>query len=71
MAARSDLDRKGAEEAIDHTDAKRARYHREYYKRAWDDPASFHFTINTMALGYDGAADLIVARAVRLGWSEG
>jgi cytidylate kinase len=71
VAARSNLDAKGAEEAIDRTDANRARYHREYYKRTWDDPAAFHFTINTAALGYDGAADLIISRAVKLGWVQG
>jgi len=70
VAARSNLDRKGAEEAIDRTDANRARYHREYYTRSWDDPDRFHFTINTAALGYDGAADLIISRAARLGWVE-
>jgi cytidylate kinase len=71
VAARSNLERKGAEEAIDRTDANRARYHREYYKRNWDDPAGYHFTINTAALGYDGAADLIIARAAHLGWVQG
>jgi cytidylate kinase len=71
VAARSDLDRKGAEEEIDRTDANRDRYHREYYKRHWDDPTGFHFTINTAVLGYEGSADLIIARAVHLGWVEG
>lgn len=71
VAARSNLERKGAEEAIDRTDANRARYHREYYKRNWDDPAGYHFTVNTAALGYDGAADLIIARAAHLGWVQG
>ena len=71
VAARSNLDRKGAEEAIDRTDANRARYHREYYKRHWDDPATFHFTLNTAALGYDGAAEVIISRAVHLGWVQG
>jgi cytidylate kinase len=65
---RSNLDRKGAEEAIERIDANRARYHREYYKRDWADPAGYHLVLNTEALGYEGAAELIVARARGLGW---
>jgi len=65
---RSVLDRKAAEEAIERIDANRARYHREYYKRDWADPAGYHLVLNTEALGYEGAAELIVARAKGLGW---
>jgi cytidylate kinase len=65
---RSDLDRKGAEEMIERIDSNRARYHREYYKRDWADPAGYHLVLNTEALGYDGATSLIVARANELGW---
>jgi cytidylate kinase len=65
---RSKLERKGAEEAIERIDANRARYHREYYKRDWADPAGYHLVLNTEALGYEGATDLIVARAKGLGW---
>ena len=68
VAAREGVDRGAAEAAIDKTDANRARYHREYYKRDWADPAMYHLTLNTGALGYDHAADLIVARARQLGW---
>ena len=68
VAAREGIDAAAAEAAIDKTDANRARYHREYYKRDWSDPAHYHLTLNTGALGYEGAADLIVARARRLGW---
>ena len=48
-----------AGEAIDETDATRARYHRQYYARDWADPANYHLVLNTAALGIDGAADLI------------
>jgi cytidylate kinase len=65
---RSALDRKGAEEAIERIDSNRARYHREYYKRDWADPAGYHLVLNTEALGYEGATALIVARARELGW---
>jgi len=68
VAARERIDAAAAEAAIDKTDANRARYHREYYKREWSDPAQYHLTLNTGVLGYEGAADLIVARARRLGW---
>ena len=68
VAAREGIDAAAAEAAIDKTDANRARYHREYYKRDWSDPAHYHLTLNTGALGYEGAADLIVERARRLGW---
>ena len=68
VAARERIDAAAAEAAIDKTDANRARYHREYYKREWSDPAHYHMTLNTGALGYEGAADLIVERARRLGW---
>lgn len=68
VAAREQVDAATAAAAIEKTDANRARYHREYYKRDWADPAQYHLTLNTGALGYEGAADLIVARARFLGW---
>lgn len=49
-----------AAHAIDEMDARRQRYHREYYQRDWSDPANYHMTLNTGALGFDGAADLVV-----------
>ncbi|HTK55368.1 MAG TPA: cytidylate kinase-like family protein [Gemmatimonadales bacterium] len=68
VAAREGIDAAAAEAAIDKTDANRARYHREYYRRDWSDPAQYHVTLNTGILGYDAAADLIVSRARQLGW---
>lgn len=62
------VDSKHAETLLDDTDAHRARYHREYYKRNWDDPSLYHMILNTAALGFDGAAEVIVARARRMGW---
>ena len=70
VAAREQVDAATAAAAIEKTDANRARYHREYYKRDWADPAQYHLTLNTGALGYEGAADLIVARARFLGWTD-
>jgi cytidylate kinase len=52
----------------DETDKNRARYHRQHYQRDWSDPANYHLVLNTAALGLDGAAAMIVARARALGW---
>lgn len=45
------------------TDKNRARYHRVYYRRDWDDPMNYHMVLNTERLGFDGATEVIVARA--------
>jgi cytidylate kinase len=68
VAERSGLDPKAAEKQIVETDAQRGRYHKEYYNREWSDPVNYHLVLNTGALGFDGAAGLIVARARALGW---
>jgi cytidylate kinase len=62
------IDEKAADKMLVDTDAQRARYHQEYYQRNWADPVNYHLVLNTEALGFDGAADLIVARARALGW---
>ena len=68
VAKRLGVDAAAAEQAIDRTDANRARYHREYYKREWNDAAHYHLILNTGVLGYEAAADLVVARARQLRW---
>ncbi|MGB7212578.1 MAG: cytidylate kinase-like family protein [Gemmatimonadales bacterium] len=67
-AERLGVDAKEAERVVDTTDASRTRFHREHYDRDWTDPAGYHLVLNTSALGYSGAADVIVARARALGW---
>ncbi len=57
-----------AASVLTNTDKMRARYLREYYRRDWEDPLNFHLVINTGAVGFDGAAEVIVARARALGW---
>jgi cytidylate kinase len=52
----------------DETDKMRARYHRQHYQRDWRDPVNYHMVLNTAALGLDGAAEVVVARARALGW---
>lgn len=68
VAERSSIDPRAAEKQIAETDAQRARYHKQYYGRDWSDPVNYHMVLNTGALGFDGAAAAIVARARALGW---
>lgn len=62
------IDHKAADRQIGETDAQRSRYHKQYYGRDWDNPVNYHLVLNTAALGFDGAANVIVARARALGW---
>jgi len=59
VARRLGLSAAEAAKAVDDTDANRARYHRQYYKRDWEEPTGYHLVLNTAALGLSGAADLI------------
>ncbi len=70
VMARHSLGPAEAQKLMEETDAHRQRYHREYYDRDWADPTHFHLVLNTGLLGYDGAGDVIVDRAVRLGWAR-
>jgi cytidylate kinase len=56
---------------LDQTDKMRARYSREYYRRDWNDPVNFHMVLNTGVLGFDGATEVVVARARAMGWGGG
>ena len=62
------LDAEEAERRLDETDRNRAQYHREFYERNWDEPTNYDLILNTERLGFDAAAELIVARARALGW---
>ncbi len=53
---------------IDEVDWRRARYHEEMYGRDWNDPLNYHMVLNTEWLGFDGAAEVVIARARALGW---
>lgn len=46
---------------LEETDRMRARYHREYYHRDWNDPLLYHMVLNTGALGIAGATEIIAA----------
>ncbi len=65
---RLSLDEKSALKLLNETDAQRERYHRDYYKRDWNDPLNYHMVLNTEVLGFDGATEVIVSRARTLGW---
>jgi CMP/dCMP kinase len=67
-ADRLAVDVQQAAAIVDESDSTRARYHRQYYKRDWNDPLLYHMVLNSEALGLDGATGLIVARARALGW---
>ncbi len=62
------LDEAAARATVDERDYNRARYHKEFYDRDWNDPLNYHMVLNTELLGTDGAADLVVARARALGY---
>ena len=65
---RLSINEEAAGKKVDEMDENRRRYHREYYDRDWADPTVYHLVINTGALGWDGAAGVIVERARQLGW---
>lgn len=62
-ARRLGVDLKAAEKICDDTDDNRRRYHRTYYSRDWDDPVNYDMVLNTEALGFDEAVEIIVGRA--------
>jgi cytidylate kinase len=64
---RESLDARHAEARVEQVDAQRARYHREYYDRDWTDPALYHMVLNTEALGFAGAAQVVVRQVQQMG----
>jgi cytidylate kinase len=67
IAERLRTDPKAAQSLLARSDAERARYFQEYYGLDVDDPTHFDLVVNTARLGIEGAAALIVARALALG----
>jgi cytidylate kinase len=67
--ARLGVDEKEAAAITDRTDADRDRYVAQWYGRERRDPVNYHLVLNTGWLGYDGAADLVVAAVRRRGWA--
>ncbi len=66
-AERLGVSHKEAGEILRRTDKNRERYHREYYKRDWNDPVNYDMVLNTERLGFDGATDAIVGRVRAMG----
>jgi cytidylate kinase len=58
--ARLNSDEAEAVRVLEETDAARARYHKQYYGRDWNDAANYHMVLNTDALGIEGVARLII-----------
>jgi cytidylate kinase len=54
------VDAKEAERRIQDADANRARYHRQYYHRDWNDPVHYDLVLNTGRLGVEGAVAVVV-----------
>ena len=38
---------------------QRARYHKQYYQREWNDASNYHLVVNTGKVGVDGAVELV------------
>lgn len=55
------LDRKAAEQLIQHDDEGREKYLKKYFHRDIEDPLLYHLVINTPLLGHAVAAKLIAA----------
>lgn len=53
---------------VDDRDRGRERYHKEMFRRDWNDPVNYHMVLNTEALGIEGATGVIVSHARSLGW---
>jgi cytidylate kinase len=55
-----------AEQQIIHSDRQRARYMKHFYNVVWDDPALYHFVINTGKTSRDTAVHLVSEAATWL-----
>jgi len=68
LMQRLGVDEKAAAAAMDDSEANRDRYVHKWHGRSRPDPANYHIVVNTGFLGYEAAADLIVAAARQRGW---
>jgi len=59
-----------AVKAVHDIDAARERYLERYYARRRDDASNYHVVVNTAWLGYEGAAEIIVGTARRMGLEQ-
>jgi cytidylate kinase len=62
------VDPASADTVIAETDKRRDEYVKSHYGRDRQDLTQYDVVLNTERLGFDGAADLIVAETRRRGW---
>jgi cytidylate kinase len=67
VAARRGVSLAEAEKNVDEINKQRDQYVRSTFKRSWKAPENYHLCVNTEWLGTEGAADLIVDAAKRMG----
>jgi cytidylate kinase len=63
------VDPASADKVIAETDKHRDEYVKSHYGRNRQDLTQYDCVLNTERLGFDGAADLIVAEVKRRGWT--
>ena len=68
VAARRGVSLAEAEKNVDEINKQRDQYVRTTFKRSWKAPDNYHLCVNTDWLGIEGAADLIVDGARRMGF---
>ena len=56
------------DKVMDETDRQRDDYVKTYYGRNRQDLTQYDLVLNAERLGFDGAAELIVAEVTRRGW---
>jgi cytidylate kinase len=67
-AARRKVSLAEAEKIVDEINRQRENYVQSTFKRKWAAHANYHLSVNTEWLGIDGAAEVIVAAATRMGF---
>ena len=68
VATRRGISLAEAEKNVDEINKQRDQYVRTTFKRFWKAPENYHLCVNTDWLGIEGAADLIVDAARRMGF---
>jgi cytidylate kinase len=66
LMERTGVDYDEAEQQVIHSDRQRARYMKHFYNVVWDDPALYHFVINTGKISRDMAVHLVSEAATWL-----
>jgi len=66
---RLSVDPAKVDKVIDETDHQRDQYVKTHYGRDRQDLTQYDFVLNAERLGFEGAADLIVAEVRRRGWA--